>query len=210
MTETSLLGLVIQVLAGISLAASCGLRAFLPPFVVGLAVRLGAVEVVLGRPLELNPAFAWLTSTPALVVFGIAVVAEVVADKVPVVDHALDVVQTIVRPLAGMLVVAANLRDLDPLPAAVIGLVVGGSIAGGVHLVKAKIRLLSTLGTGGIASPVLSGLEDLMSLVGSVLAVLAAVLAVVVIGTGLWLTWRAVAAFLRRAARIADDLPPGE
>ena len=208
MTETSLLGLVVQVLAGVSLAASCGLRAFLPPFVVGLAVRLGATEVLLGRPLELNPAFAWLSSTPALVVFGVAVVVELVADKVPVVDHALDVVQTLVRPLAGMLVVAASLRDLPPLPAAVIGLILGGSIAGGVHLVKAKIRLLSTLGTGGAASPVLSGIEDLLSLVGSVLAVLAAVLAALVIGTGLWLTWRAVAAFRRRVTRIAEDLPP--
>ncbi len=210
MTEAPLVGLVVQVLAGVSLAASCGLRAFLPPFVVGLAVRLGATEVLLGRPLELNPAFAWLSSTPALVVFGVAVVVELVADKVPVVDHALDLVQTLVRPLAGMLVVAANLRDLPPLPAAVIGLVLGGTIAGGVHVAKAKIRLLSTLGTGGAASPVLSGIEDLLSLVGSVLAVLAAVLAALVIGTGLWLTWRAVAAFHRRVTRIAGDLPPGE
>ena len=140
MAFEELLPFLVQATVGVVLAACCGLRAFLPPFVFGLAVRVGLDEALLGQPLELNASFAWMTTTPALVVFGLAVVVELLADKIPVVDHALDVVQTLVRPLAGMLVVAASLDGLSPFAATVIGLVVGGSVAGGVHLAKAQVR----------------------------------------------------------------------
>jgi hypothetical protein len=177
MNDAGVLAITIQVLAGISLAACCGLRAFLPPFVLGLGVRMGLAELVLGRPVVLHDEFEWLASTPALVVFGVAVVAELLADKIPVVDHLLDLVQTLVRPLAGALVVAASLTGLEPLPAAVIGLVVGGSLAGGVHAAKSNLRLFSTAGTAGAATPAISLAEDVAATAGSLLAVKAAVVA---------------------------------
>jgi hypothetical protein len=172
METFSPLALLFQLAAGAGLAACCGLRAFLPPLTIGLAARLGLGDLVFGPGFELHSSFAWLASTPALVVFGSAVVVEVLADKIPWVDHALDAVQTAVRPLAGALVAAASLTELDPLPAAVVGLILGGSVAGGVHVAKAKTRLLSTAGTGGLASPVLSLVEDVLALAGSVLSVL--------------------------------------
>lgn len=209
MNETTTLALMVQILAGVSLAACCGLRAFLPPFVVGLAVRVGVVDLIFGQPVQLNPAFEWLSTTPALVIFGVAVLVEMLADKVPVVDHILDLVETVVRPLAGVLVVAATLKGLDPLPAAVLGLILGGSVAGGVHLAKSKIRILSTLGTGGLGSPVLSAVEDLAALVGSLLAVFASVIAALLILIGVIFTFRLVLRFRRRAGRIREDLDAG-
>ncbi len=204
----STLALLIQVLAGVSLAACCGLRAFLPLFVIGLAVRLGLVELVLEQPIQLNPSFGWLASTPALMIFGLAVVLEMAADKVPLVDHVLDVVETVLRPLSGMLVVTASLAGLDPLPAAVIGLIVGGSVAGSVHLAKSKIRLLSTLGTGGLASPILSLLEDFLALAGSVLAVFASVIAALLIVLGIAFTARTVQRYLRRVRSLEEEAGP--
>jgi hypothetical protein len=204
------LAIAIQVLVGISLAACCGLRAFLPPFVFGLSVRLGVVETVLGRPVDLHPGFEWIASTPALVVFGVALVAELAADKIPVVDHALDAIQTVVRPLAGMLVVAASLTELEPLPAAVVGLIVGGSVAGGVHVVKSKARIVSTLGTGGLASPALSIAEDVTALAGSILAVtvaVAAFLALLVLFAAAWMLVR-VARRRRAAGRTSPAASP--
>lgn len=177
MNDADALAVTIQVLAGISLAACCGLRAFLPPFVLGLGVRLGLPELVLGGPVVLSDEFSWLASTPALVVFGAAVVAELLADKIPVVDHMLDLVQTLIRPLAGALVVAASLTALEPLPATVVGLVVGGSLAGGVHAAKSNLRFLSTAGTAGVATPVVSFAEDVVATAGSLLAVKAAIVA---------------------------------
>ena len=187
--------IVLQVAAGVALAACCGLRAFLPPLVIGLAARLGVGGMFLGPGFELQESFAWMASTPALVVFGSALVLEALADKVPWVDHALDTVQTAVRPLAGGLVVAASLTDLDPLPAAVIGLLLGGSIAGWVHVAKANTRLLTTAGTGGLASPLVSLAEDGLALLGTVLGVLLGGFALVLLAfaglfLGVWLRRR--------------------
>ena len=57
--------LAFQVAAGIGLAACAGLRAFLPLFLVSAAARLGWVTP--GAPFE------WLSSWPALIVFGLVV-----------------------------------------------------------------------------------------------------------------------------------------
>lgn len=199
------LAIAVQLSAGLALAACCGLRAFLPPLLLGLAARAGVAEIVLDRPL-LSPSFEWLQSTPALVVLGFAVVLEVLADKVPALDHLLDVIQTAVRPFAGAFVVAATFAPLDALPAAVVGLIAGAPLAGTVHVGKSKIRALSTLGTGGLGSPVLSVIEDTATLVGSALALVAAFAALVLIALGAFVTFRMVRSFLRRVGRIRHDL----
>ena len=201
----SWLALGVQVSAGLCLAACCGLRAFLPPFLLGLAARLQIPEFLLGEPL-LSPSFSWLASTPALVVFGAAVVFEVLADKLPALDHLLDIVQTIVRPLAGAFVLAAALAPAKPVYAAAAGLISGAPLALAVHLGKAKIRLLSTLGTGGLGSPVLSVLEDVAAVSGSVLALVVAFLAVLAIVAGAFVTWRIVTGYIRRVGRLKADL----
>jgi hypothetical protein len=166
MTEWALL--LFQVAMGIGLAACAGLRAFLPLFVLGAAGRLDWVA--------LSPSFQWLSSTPALVVFGVAVVTEVLSDKVPVVDHVLDILGGVIKPIAGTVVAASVLTDLSPLQSTVVGLVAGGGAAGVVHLAKAKLRLFSSLTTGGLGNPVLSLAEDVASFVGSALAIVMPVL----------------------------------
>ena len=94
---------LIHVSMGIGLAACAGLRAFLPLFVVALA---GKLELV-----TLSDSFAWMASWPALIVFGVAVVAEVLSDKFPIVDNLLDSVQIFVKPIAGALVAATVVED---------------------------------------------------------------------------------------------------
>jgi hypothetical protein len=132
-------------------AAACGLRAFLPLFVVGLAGRFGAIE--------LEPAARWLAGTPALVCFGTATVVEVLGDKIPVVDHALDVVGSVLRPLAAWLGAYAVLTHWPTPLAGVIALGLGGA-ALGVHAAKAKLRIGSSALTLGHANPLLSIAED--------------------------------------------------
>lgn len=202
MTAEGTISIGIQVLAGLSLAACCGLRAFLPPFVAGLVSRLGSEGLLPLDVLPLADSLKWLGSTPALIIFGVATVAELLADKVPVVDHVLDVIQTVTRPLAGALVFAAALSDVSPLTGAVIGLLAGGSVAGGVHAVKAKIRVLSTLGTAGIASPILSTVEDLFAFAGSFLAMVAAVIAALLVLGGTIFTGILLLKFVRRVGRL--------
>ncbi len=113
--------------------------------------------------------------------------------------------QTFVRPLAGLLVMAVSLESLSPMSATIVGLLVGSPVAAGVHAAKAKIRLASTISTAGLASPFLSILEDLLALVGSVLAVVATLVAVLLIVVGVLLTWRLFQGFRRRVVAIEQE-----
>ena len=152
-----------QLMMGVGLAASAGLRAFLPLLVVGLAGRL---EVI-----PLGTRFEWMASTSALTVFGLAVVVEMLGDKLPAVDHLLDVAGTLARPVAGAIAAASSLTALDPITGLVMGVILGGSVAGGVHAAKAGARLVSSGSTAGLGNPVLSVAEDIVSLWGSVLSI---------------------------------------
>jgi len=189
---------LLQVAAGVGLAAATGLRAFLPAFLVGL---LGRFHVM-----PLRSGFEWLESTPALVIFGTAVVLEILADKVPWVDHALDWVGTVIKPAAGAFVVVAALEQLPPLNASIIGLLLGGSVAGSVHVAKAGLRTFATGTSGGAASPLLSTAEDGLSLSGSLLAIFYPVFlfTLLVAGSALlvFTLWR------WRKRRLGSRLPP--
>ncbi len=155
--------------AGIALAACAGMRAFLPLLVVGIAGRFAGYH--------LSEGYQWLTSDGALVTFGIAVIAETLADKVPLLDHALDSVGMIVKPAVGTMVAAAMFVHLPPFPATLLGLAVGGTIATTVGLAKAKVRIVSSLTTGTMLNPVLSFVEDLVSTVVAAVALIAPFLA---------------------------------
>ena len=50
---------------------------------------------------QLPPAWAWLANEWVMLVIGILLVLEIVADKIPAVDSVNDIIQTVVRPTAG-------------------------------------------------------------------------------------------------------------
>ena len=156
-------------LMGISLAACAGLRAFLPLFAVGLATRMEWWPV--------QSWFEWIGTNEALITFGVATVLEIAADKVPLLDHALDTFHTFARPVAGALVAVGALHQLPPAYAVAAGIIVGAPIASAFHFTRAGTRLASTATTAGFANPVLSVIEDVVAFFGVVLALLAPVLA---------------------------------
>ena len=71
---------------GIGLSASTGFRVFIPLLVAGVASRIGL--------LPLGESFAWMSSIPALISFGVAAVVEVLAYYIPLVDNLLDNIAT--------------------------------------------------------------------------------------------------------------------
>ncbi len=171
--DSSLWEVTLQAAMGVGLAACAGLRAFLPLFLVGVAGRVTSIQ--------LSGPFEWLSSWPALTVFGVAVVAEILADKIPVVDHVLDVVGGVVKPVAGALVAASVQEHLAPLQLVVAGIVLGGGAAGVVHLAKAKLRLFSSVTTAGLGNPLISIGEDVASFFGSLLALVLPIVLLVLI-----------------------------
>jgi Domain of unknown function (DUF4126) len=161
-----------QLAMGFALAASVGVRAFLPLFATGLLARQGYVE--------LAPAFQWMAGTPALVVFGSAFVFEILADKVPLLDHLLDAGGVLVKPIAGTLLAASLFTQLDPLVAVTLGLVTGGSVAGVVQAMKGITRLASTGATAGLGNPFLSVAEDAAATAGILLAFILPIVAALI------------------------------
>jgi len=169
-------------LAGIALAAACGLRAFLPLLVVGLAARAGLIT--------LHGGARWMAGDLALVALGVATVLEILGDKVPVVDHLLDAVGTIVRPMAAWVGSYAVLSAW-PTPWGQLAAVGLGSVAVGVHLLKAKLRIGSTAVTAGAANPAISTAEDGIALGTAALAVLAPLaIAFILLLVAVWIARR--------------------
>lgn len=180
------LELVASLGLAVTLAASAGLRAWLPLLVTGGLARAGLVQV--------GESFQLLSSTPVLIALGVATVIEIVGDKVPAVDHALDVVSTFTRPLAGVLVSASVMWQVsDPMVALGVGLLVGAPAAAVPHALKSGARLASTATTGGLANPVVSVVEDGVSIGMVILAIVVPILAgfaVLVLGIVAFRAWR--------------------
>ncbi len=161
-----------QVLMGVSLGACSGLRACLPLLLLGILARFGVVPI--------NASFALLTHTDVLIVLGLATLLEFVGDKIIVIDHALDAVGTIVRPIAGTILASATLTHIDPNLAMLLGLALGGGSALSVHAGKAVTRAKATALApfhGGTANLGLSLFEDVVVASGVWLAIHAPVLA---------------------------------
>jgi len=178
----------------IALAASAGLRAWLPLLLAGVLARTGV--------LDLGPSFAFLSSNKALVLFGVATAIELVGDKIPAVDHALDVIGTPLRPAAGALLAASVLGTVsDPLTAVVLGTAVGAPSALVPHALKTALRTASTTLTGGLANPVISLIEDAISVVLFVLAVLVPLLVIGLLAFAVYFSLRLVR---RRRVAVAE------
>lgn len=168
----------LQIALGICLAATTGLRTFLPLLAVNLAALSGA--------LELNESYAFVGHWGATVVLATAALVEVLGDKIIGFDHTLDAVGLVAKPIAATLLAAAVLTELDPLLAAVLGIVSGGAPASAAGLVKAQVRAMASVTTAGIGNAALSFVEDVVAVFSVVLALLvpglALLLVIVVVG----------------------------
>jgi hypothetical protein len=125
-------------------------------------------------------------------VLVVLLIIELIADKVPVVDHANDVIQTVIRPAAGAILFAGTnnvISDIHPVFAMALGIVA----AGGVHAGKATFRPVVTATTGGLGNPVVSVVEDIVAFVVSVMSILLPILTFLLMalsGVLIWRWWR--------------------
>jgi hypothetical protein len=140
-----------------------------------------------------------------IAIIAVLLAVEIVADKMPGVDSANDMVQSVVRPAAGAIVaVAASGQTSSVRPWVLV--LMGVLLAGGVHAAKATARPVVNATTAGLGAGAVSTAEDAGALVMSGIAIAMPVL-VIVLMVGLVvilvLLWRR-----RRAGRRRDDPPP--
>lgn len=192
---------VLAVLLGLGLAASTGLNTFLPLLLLALVARFHP----LGFDPHLNAQFSWLTGDTVMAALSVATVVEIIADKVPAVDHALHVVATFTRPAAGALAVASVSKNESAGTAALLGIVIGAPTALGYHAVKSGTRATSTITTLGSANPIISFLEDLVSMFMTIVSIVAPWVVPLLLLLSVWFVWK-VAKALRH--RFAANQPP--
>ena len=108
---------------------------------------------------------------------SLATLIELGAYAIPWLDHALDLLATPVAILAGFLLSAAVLADLDPMLRWSLALVIGGGAAALVQIPTTVARGVSSWTTAGVANPAVSTAEAAGSTCLSIAAVLAPFLA---------------------------------
>ena len=192
---------VLEALTGTGLAGAAGLNAYIPLLAIGLLDRYTNL-------ITLPDSWKWLSNGWVLIILGVLLAVELVADKIPLVDHANDVIQTVVRPTAGGLAFTAGSTSetvtvTDPASffesKQWVPMLIGIVLAGAVHLTKAAARPVINTFTLGIGTPVVSTAEDATSATLSVVAIIIPVLVIVFIGFFIWLMWWVITRRRRRA-----------
>lgn len=180
--------LLLNIFSAFGLSASAGLNAYIPLLVVGSIAHYFPDSLTLNQPFDLlaNP---WI-----LILLGVLVIIEMIADKVPAVNHINDVIQTVVRPAAGAVAFAASanvITNVHPVLALGLGLFVSGT----VHAAKSGVvRPAVTAATGGVANAPVSMAEDVTATGVSILAIfvpmLVGALLIVAAAFLAWWLWR--------------------
>ena len=174
---------MLEVLTGSGLAVAAGLNAYIPLVILGLAGRV--LDFV-----ELPSGWVWLENPWVLGILGVLLVIEVIADKIPVVDSINDWIQSVVRPAAGGIAFgtgAASETAVVSDPAgfftshAWVPVAIGMLLAFGTHATKMLARPALNAATAGIAAPVVSTVEDISSVLLSVMALLIPVIGFLVL-----------------------------
>ena len=92
---------LLGILTAFGLSTSAGLNAYIPLLVVALLGRFTNL-VTLKQPWDT------LTSWWIIALLIVLSVVEFFADKIPAVNHVNDIIQTVIRPVAGAILFAAS------------------------------------------------------------------------------------------------------
>jgi hypothetical protein len=185
----------LAVLVGIGLSAACGFRVFVPMLVVSAAAW--------GGWLPLAPGFEWLGTLPALVAFAVATAVEVAGYYIPWVDNALDTIAGPAAMVAGTVLMASVIADVNPFLKWTLAIIAGGGTAATVQGMTTLARAGSSAVSLGFLNPVVSTIE----LVGATgLAIL--VIAVPLVGLFVLTAVVLAAVKLLRRFRARDLQPP--
>lgn len=160
-----------EILSALGLSAATGLNAYLPLLIVGLLARF-TDWITLKAP------WNTLENVWVLLILAVLLFIETVVDKIPALDTVNDTIQTFIRPVAGAILFLAGsniISDFSP----VAGIVCGILVAGSVHAAKASARPMITAGTGGMGNPVVSVVEDIISGISTLAAIVIPMLAAI-------------------------------
>ncbi len=161
-----------QLALAYTLTASTGVRALIPLLAVSIAAHQGFLHP--------SDSFAWVGNTYVMCALVAASGLELLADKVPFIDHVVHVFHIVLKPFAAALTVGATTHPHSTEELVfLVGL--GALNALGIHAAVSGTRAAATAVTAGAATPVLSTIEDVGSVGAVALAFFVPVVAAVVV-----------------------------
>jgi len=140
--------IITAVAIGIGLSASCGFRVFVPMLVASIAAKLDIFPV--------NEGFQWLASWPAIISFGTATVAEILAYYIPFIDNLLDTITTPMAVGGGTLLLTSVLPIDNEFLKWATGFIFGGGAAATVQGGTVLTRLASSKLTAGAGNAIVA------------------------------------------------------
>jgi len=159
-----MLAVLSVLLSGAGLAVSAGLNATLPLLVLALADRVSG-SITLTSP------FDFLSSNAGILLLLLLLPIELIADKIPRVDHMNDRLHTVLRPISGAICFMSLADEEQQLNIWIAG-ILGIALSGGVHWWKMRTRPQITAGTRGLGNPYASLIEDFVAIAVSLTAVI--------------------------------------
>ncbi len=153
-------------------AWTSGINLYATVTVLGLLQKFSAIELPGGLHVLDN---WWIIG-----IAGGLYLIEFVADKVPYVDSVWDVIHTFIRVPAGAVVAYAATSQTEPA-VMIIATLLGGGLALSSHGTKAALRAGANLSPEPVSNWILSIVEDIVAVAGTILAVVAPVLIAVVL-----------------------------
>ncbi len=175
---------VIPVLLGVGLSAACGLRVFLPLFVLSLFSRFG--------DLPITTHFEWLSSWPAIIALGSASIIEIIAYYIPWLDNLLDGITIPSSVIAGTLVLASTNPELETVVRWTIAIIAGGGTAGLISTSTALLRAKSTMLSGGATNFLVASAETMGAALLSLIAALIPIIAGILVLWLFYIVWKQI------------------
>jgi hypothetical protein len=151
-----------------------------------------SATAVIGH-LSLPSDISWLSSDQALIMLAIASVIEILAYYIPFIDNLLDPIALPLATMAGTLVTASTLPEMNFLVQWTLAAIVGGGSAGLIKGTTSLSRIGSTLLSGGWANFLLSTAEwvgaTLLTFLALTLPIGAGIVALIILGVALFKFW---------------------
>ncbi|MFV0194376.1 DUF4126 domain-containing protein [Empedobacter falsenii] len=192
---------VFSLFLGIGLAAAAGFRIFLPLFVLSLVVKFG------GSFINLDDSWMWIGSTPALITLCVAMLVEIGAYYIPIIDNLLDTVAVPLAGIAGTIAVGITLPEMNEVATWALAIIAGGGTAAAISGTTAAARAVSTTTTAGAGNFLVNTGETFSSIVLSITAIVLAPLAFIFVLFILYVCYRAYKSVQKKGDQLlAEEL----
>lgn len=144
-----------QILIGLGLATATGFRVFVPLWALSLFSLTGYVELV--------HSFEWIGTTPAFIVFTVALIIEIIVYYVPFLDNIMDVISMPIAIVASILVTSSYVDGIDPWLKYTILIIASSTLTVIAKSMMSWIRGASSTFTAGIGNGIVSTGESIAS-----------------------------------------------